>query len=59
VATIATFINAGGLGEVLVVGLKLSREAVTLTGAVVVSCIALGMDWLAGLVEDLLKPKGV
>ena len=59
VATIATFINAGGLGEVLVVGLKLSREVVTLTGAVVVSCIALGMDWLAGLVEDLLKPKGV
>jgi osmoprotectant transport system permease protein len=59
VATIATFINAGGLGEVLVVGLKLSREAVTLTGAVVVSCIALGMDWLAGLIEDLLKPKGV
>lgn len=59
VATIATFINAGGLGEVLVVGLKLSREAVTLTGAVVVSCIALMMDWLAGLIEDLLKPKGV
>ena len=59
VATIATFINAGGLGEVLVVGLKLSREAVTLTGAVVVSCIALFMDWLAGLIEDLLKPKGV
>lgn len=59
VATIATFINAGGLGEVLVVGLKLSREAVTLTGAVVVSCIALGMDWIAGLIEDFLKPKGV
>ena len=59
VATIATFINAGGLGEVLVVGLKLSREAVTLTGAVVVSCIALMMDWFAGLIEDLLKPKGV
>lgn len=59
VATIATFINAGGLGEVIVVGLKLSRPAVLLTGAVVVSAIALLMDWLAGLAEDLLKPKGV
>jgi osmoprotectant transport system permease protein len=44
VATIATFINAGGLGETIVVGLKLSRPAVLLTGAVVVSCIALFMD---------------
>lgn len=59
VATIATFINAGGLGEVIVVGLKLTRPAVLLTGAVVVSCIALLLDWLAGLVEDALKPKGV
>jgi osmoprotectant transport system permease protein len=59
VATIATFINAGGLGEVIVVGLKLSRPAVLLTGAVVVSCIALLLDWLAGLVEDALRPRGV
>jgi osmoprotectant transport system permease protein len=59
VATIATFINAGGLGETIVVGLKLSRPAVLLTGAVVVSCIALLMDWVAGLIEDVLRPKGV
>lgn len=59
VATIATFINAGGMGETIVVGLKLSRPAVLLTGAVVVSCIALLMDWVAGLIEDLLRPKGV
>ena len=59
VATIATFINAGGLGEVIIVGLKLSRPAVLVTGAIVVSCIALLMDWLAGLAEDYLRPKGV
>lgn len=59
VATIATFINAGGLGEVIVVGLKLTRPAVLLTGAIVVSCIALLLDWLAGLAEDALRPKGV
>jgi osmoprotectant transport system permease protein len=59
VATIATFINAGGLGETIVVGLKLSRPAVILTGAVVVSSIALTMDWIASLIEDALRPKGV
>jgi osmoprotectant transport system permease protein len=59
VATIATFINAGGLGEAIIVGLKLSRPSVLITGAIVVSCIALLMDWLAGLAEDRLRPKGV
>jgi osmoprotectant transport system permease protein len=28
------------------------------TGAVLVACIALAIDWLAGIAEDLLKPKG-
>ncbi|MCR1160292.1 ABC transporter permease [Paenarthrobacter sp. UW852] len=59
VATVATFINAGGLGDMIVNGLKLQRWPVLITGAVVVSCIALTIDWLAGLAEDLLKPKGI
>lgn len=59
VATVATFINAGGLGDMIVNGLKLQRWPVLITGAVVVSCIALSIDWLAGLAEDLLKPKGM
>ncbi|MFJ4027290.1 ABC transporter permease [Paenarthrobacter sp. NPDC089989] len=58
VATVATFINAGGLGDMIVNGLKLQRWPVLITGAVVVSCIALTIDWLAGLAEDFLKPKG-
>lgn len=59
VATVATFINAGGLGDMIVNGLKLQRWPVLITGAVVVSCIALAIDWIAGLAEDLLKPKGL
>lgn len=59
VATVATFINAGGLGDMIVNGLKLQRWPVLITGAVVVSCIALAIDWLTGLAEDLLKPKGI
>lgn len=59
VATIATFINAGGLGDMIVNGLKLQRYPVLVVGAVLVACIALLIDWIAGFVEDLLTPKGI
>lgn len=59
VATVATFINAGGLGDMIVNGLKLQRFPVLISGAVIVSCIALLIDWIAGLAEDLLRPKGL
>lgn len=59
VATIATFINAGGLGDMIVNGLKLQRTPVTVVGAVLVACIALLIDWVAGIAEDLLTPKGL
>ncbi|GAB3404394.1 ABC transporter permease [Schumannella luteola] len=59
VATIATFINAGGLGDMIVNGLKLQRYPVLVVGAVLVACIALLIDWIAGIAEDLLTPKGV
>ncbi|MFD6054576.1 ABC transporter permease [Agromyces sp. NPDC060279] len=59
VATIATFINAGGLGDMIVNGLKLQRYPVLVVGAVLVACIALLIDWIAGFAEDLLKPKGI
>lgn len=59
VATIATFINAGGLGDMIVNGLKLQRYPVLVVGAVLVACIALLIDWIAGFVEDVLTPKGI
>ncbi|WP_053387219.1 ABC transporter permease [Leucobacter japonicus] len=59
VATIATFINAGGLGDMVVNGLKLQRYPVLAVGAVLVACIALLIDWVAGIAEDLFTPKGV
>lgn len=58
-ATVATFINAGGLGDMIVNGLKLQRYPVLLTGAVLVAAIAVLIDWLAGVVEDLVRPKGL
>lgn len=59
VATIATFINAGGLGDMIVNGLKLQRYPVLIVGAVLVACIALLIDWIAGIAEDLLTPRGI
>ncbi|MCS7477735.1 ABC transporter permease [Umezawaea endophytica] len=59
VATIATFINAGGLGDMIVNGLKLQRFSVLLVGAVLVAAIAVLIDWAAGLVEDRVRPRGL
>ncbi|MDZ8171187.1 ABC transporter permease [Microbacterium xanthum] len=59
VATVATFINAGGLGDMIINGLKLQRYPVLVVGAVLVACIAVLIDWVAGVVEELLRPKGL
>lgn len=59
VATIATFINAGGLGDMIVNGLKLQRYPVLVVGAVLVACIALLIDWIAAAAEDILTPRGI
>jgi osmoprotectant transport system permease protein len=59
VATLATFVNAGGLGDIIVNGLKLDRIPVQVTGAVLVMCIAFFLDWLARIVEDLSRPRGI
>lgn len=59
VATIATFINAGGLGDMIVNGLKLQRYPVLVTGAVLVAGIAILIDWAAGLVENAVRPRGL
>jgi osmoprotectant transport system permease protein len=58
-ATLATFTSAGGLGDVIDVGLRLNRQSVLITGAVLVAVLALTIDWLAGLAERALRPRGI
>jgi osmoprotectant transport system permease protein len=58
-AALATYINAGGLGDIIVYGLVQNRFTVTLTGAVLTAALALLIDWVAGIAEDLLRPKGL
>lgn len=59
VATMAAFIDAGGLGELIVTGIKLQRDPVLITGAVLTAALALSLDWLGGVVSDLLRPSGL
>lgn len=58
-ATLATFVNAGGLGDIISGGLSTSRNTIIITGAVLTAVLALFIDWVGGIVEDLLRPKGL
>ncbi len=58
-ATLATFTNAHGLGDIIDAGLRLDRRPVLVTGAVLVAVLALTIDWLAGLAERVLRPRGL
>jgi osmoprotectant transport system permease protein len=58
-ATLAWTIGAGGLGAMIASGIALGRMSVLLTGAVITAVLALLVDWLAGVVEDVLRPKGL
>ncbi|HEX6445988.1 MAG TPA: ABC transporter permease [Streptosporangiales bacterium] len=58
-ATLATFTNAGGLGDLIESGIVFSRTPILLTGSVLTAVLALGLDWLLGLVERLVYPRGL
>jgi osmoprotectant transport system permease protein len=59
VATVATFINAGGLGDIIVAGIKTTRTPILVTGAVLTAVVAFTLDWLGALAEDYLRPRGL
>ena len=58
-ATLATFTNAGGLGDLIESGIVFSRTPILLTGSVLTAVLALGLDWIFGLVERLVSPRGL
>lgn len=59
VATIAVFINAGGLGDTIISGIKLQRDVVLVTGCVLTAVLAMFVDWIAAQVENLVRPRGL
>ena len=58
-ATLATFINGGGLGATINSGITLFRFSVMIAGAVLVALLALLVEWLGRLLEVAARPKGV
>lgn len=58
-ATLALFVNGGGLGFIIDSGYKVARTTVLLTGAALATGLALMVDWLAALAERYLSPKGL
>jgi osmoprotectant transport system permease protein len=59
VATLATYTNAGGLGDLIERGIVFYRMPILLTGCLLTIALALLVDWLAGLIERRLTPKGI
>lgn len=58
-AALATYTNAGGLGDLIEIGITLDRQPVLVAGGVLTACLALAIDWLAGLAERILRPRGL
>ncbi|MBF8191891.1 ABC transporter permease [Nonomuraea sp. K274] len=58
-AGIAAFIGSGGLGDLITAGVSTQRNLVLITGCVLIAVLALIIDWLGGLAQRLLAPKGL
>jgi osmoprotectant transport system permease protein len=58
-AALATFINGGGLGDFINNGLKLSNNKILYTGSILTAVLALAVDWIGGIIEDVMRPKGL
>ncbi|MDQ3629444.1 MAG: ABC transporter permease [Actinomycetota bacterium] len=58
-ATLGAFVGAGGLGELIVTGFIGPGELILVVGAVLVAVLALLVDYVAGIAEDKLRPRGL
>ncbi|PPS67027.1 MULTISPECIES: ABC transporter permease [Streptomyces] len=58
-ATLAVFGGGGGLGVLITTGITNQRMPVLVLGSVLTVVLALLVDWLASIVELLLRPRGL
>jgi len=56
IATVAAAVGAGGLGEFIFRGLAMVNNQLILAGAVPAAILALGADFLIGIMERVLRP---
>lgn len=59
VATLATFVGAGGLGDIIYRGLSSWNNSLVLAGALPAALLALFFDYLLKLLEKAATPKGL
>jgi osmoprotectant transport system permease protein len=59
VATIATFIGAGGLGDLIMRGIGMFDTAIILTGAIPTALLAIFLDRFLLYIDNKLTPKGL
>ena len=57
--TIAAYIGAGGLGQLIFTGIQLYRNEMILAGAIPAALLAILVDRLFGLIEYKMTPKGL
>lgn len=58
-ATLGAFTGADCLGRLIVSGFSGNRPYITIIGGILVAVLALLVDYLAGIAEDFLRPKGL
>jgi osmoprotectant transport system permease protein len=59
VATLVGLIGAGGLGDLILKGLRSIQVDYLLAGTIPAAILALLSDWFLGIIENWLTPKGV
>ncbi|HET8927626.1 MAG TPA: ABC transporter permease [Microbacterium sp.] len=57
--TIAAYVDLGGLGQYIIVGIPLRDFAMVLGGAILVAALALVLDGLFALLQRAVVPRGV
>ncbi len=57
-AALATFVGAGGLGDLITVGLDNQRDRILYTGAALTALLALTVDWAVGTLAVLTRRAG-
>ncbi len=58
-AALAAYTGAGGLGELVRVGLRDERDVVVLAGSVLLAVLALALDWVVRALEAIARRRGV
>lgn len=59
VATLATFVGAGGLGDLIYRGIATSNDYLTLLGAIPAAAFAVTVDFILKRIEVWVTPKGM